>query len=145
MLFDRANHSNLIFKTTKNHHARSTFMLAPLLFPWPRSVPPLFKFWNRHWVSWNKFADHQWAAEAHPKVRYISTKNAPITQLPQLFIHFQAVYPLGKVARAAALKGLEIPHGVQQPVIALLVLEAAQAAAGHREESDFCSVLFPHT
>ena len=40
--FDWVNDSNLIFKTTKNHHAKSTFMLAPLLFPWPRSGPPLF-------------------------------------------------------------------------------------------------------
>jgi len=40
--FDRVNDSNLIFKTTKHHHAKSTFMLAPLVFPWSRSAPPTF-------------------------------------------------------------------------------------------------------
>jgi len=35
-------HSNIIFKKTENHHARQTFMLASLLFPWPRSAPPNF-------------------------------------------------------------------------------------------------------
>jgi len=29
--FDRVNDSNFIFKTTKNHHAKWTFMLAPHL------------------------------------------------------------------------------------------------------------------
>jgi len=39
--FDGVNDSNLIFKTTKNHHAKSTFMLVPLLFFGP-VVPPHF-------------------------------------------------------------------------------------------------------
>jgi len=39
---DRVNDINLIFKTTKNHHAKSTFMLAPLLFPCSAVDAPLF-------------------------------------------------------------------------------------------------------
>ena len=40
--FGRTHDSKLIFKATKNHHTKWTFMLAPLLFPWPRSGPPYF-------------------------------------------------------------------------------------------------------
>jgi len=36
-VFDKVNHNKLIFKTTENHHAGSTFMLAPLLFPGPHT------------------------------------------------------------------------------------------------------------
>ena len=39
--FDRVNHSNLTFKTIKNHHARYTFMLSPCFFLDP-AVPPTF-------------------------------------------------------------------------------------------------------
>jgi len=38
--FDRVNDSNLTFKTTKNHHAKSTFMLAPYFFLGPAVAPP---------------------------------------------------------------------------------------------------------
>ena len=41
-MFDCVNHSNLTFRTTKNHHARYTFILAPLLFSWLRSGPSTF-------------------------------------------------------------------------------------------------------
>jgi len=34
--------ANQTFITTESHHAGETFMLAPLLLPWPRSAPHFF-------------------------------------------------------------------------------------------------------
>ena len=39
---DRVNHNKFIFKTTENHHAGPTFMLAPYIFLGPAVAPPDF-------------------------------------------------------------------------------------------------------